>query len=133
MGLPTDRQLDLHHLLKMISLVHCIFFGIFFKDQVTVIVSFFFFFWLFNFIPLINMSVSAPILCSFYYYFSVVKLEVRVGDSHSSSFMVKNCFHYSVFFFFFFFASPDVFENCSSHVCEESGFDEVCIESIDCL
>jgi hypothetical protein len=73
--------------------------GVFVKDQVFVSVSFYF--WVFNSIPLINMSVSVPIPCSFYDYCSVVQLEVRGGDSSSCSFIVKNCFCYSVFLFCF--------------------------------
>ena len=74
------------------------------------------------------MSVSVPILCSFYHYCSVVKLEVRDGDSPSLSFIVKNCFPYSEFFVF-----PDESENCSFRVYEELcwDFDGDCIESID--
>jgi hypothetical protein len=75
--LHTDSQLDQHHLFKMLSLFHCIFLVTldFVKDQVTV--SVWFYFWDFNSIPLINVSVSVPIPCSFYHYCSVVKLEVR--------------------------------------------------------
>jgi hypothetical protein len=50
----------------------------------------------------------------FYHYCSVVKLEVRDGDSPSFSFIVENSFHYSGFFAF-----PDEFENCSFDVFEE--------------
>jgi hypothetical protein len=66
----------------------------------------------------------------FYHHFSVVKLEVRDGDSPSHSFIVKYCFHYSGFFAFL-----DEFENCSFHVFEELcwDFDGDCIESIDGL
>jgi hypothetical protein len=56
--------------------------------------------WVFNSISLINMSVSVPILCNFYHYCSVVNLEVRDGDSPSSSFIVDNCFPYSGGFHF---------------------------------
>jgi hypothetical protein len=66
-------------------------FGIFVKEQVTV--SVWFYFWVFNSIPLINMSVSIPISYSFYHYCSVVKLETSDDDSSSCSFIVKNCFH----------------------------------------
>jgi hypothetical protein len=73
---------------------------------------------IFNSIPLINMSVSVPIPYSFVFFFnhycSVVKLEVRNGDSSSYSLIVKNCFHYSGFFVF-----PDEFENYSFVVFEE--------------
>ena len=45
-------------------------------------------------------------ICSFYHYCSVVKVDVRDGDSPSCSFIVKNYFHYSVFFLIF----PDELE-----------------------
>ena len=103
-------------------------FSFFVKDQVSISVQFYF--WVFNPIPLINASVCLPIPCSFYHYFSVVKLEVRDGDSPSCSLIVKNCFCYSGFFAF-----PDEFENCSFHVFEELcwDFDGDSIESIDCF
>jgi hypothetical protein len=44
-----------------------------------------------NSIPLINLYqlVSIPIPCSFYYYCSVVQLEIRDGDTFRSSFMFR--------------------------------------------
>jgi hypothetical protein len=71
----------------MLSVFHCIFLAVV-KDQVTISVRFYF--WVFNSTPLINMSVSVAISCSFYHYCSVAKLEVRDGDSPSCSFTVKN-------------------------------------------
>jgi hypothetical protein len=35
-----------------------------------------------------------------YYYFSVVQLEIRDGDTSRSSFIVQNCFNYPRFFGF---------------------------------
>jgi hypothetical protein len=72
------------------------------------------------------------------HYCSVVKVEVRDGDSPSHSVIVKYCFCYPVFLFLFvfvFFAFPDGFENCSFPVFEELcwDFDGDCIESVDCL
>jgi hypothetical protein len=52
------------------------------------------YFWVFNPIPLIHLSVSVLIPCSFYHYCSVIQLEVRDGDSPRISFLVKNCFGY---------------------------------------
>jgi hypothetical protein len=76
------------------------------------------------------MSVSVSIPCRFYHSCSVVKLEVRDGDSPGYSFIVKNCFRYSGFFAF-----PDEFEKllfpCIEELCWD--FDGDCIESIDCL
>ena len=71
-----------------------------------------------------------PIPCSFYHDCSVVKLEVRDGDSPSHSFIVKNCFHCSCFLAF-----PDEFENFSLHVFAELcwDFDVDCIGSVDCF
>jgi hypothetical protein len=61
--LQTDHQdLNQHHLLTC-----CFFqvdgFGFFVKDQVTIGV--WVYFWVFNSTPLIYLSVSVPILCSF--------------------------------------------------------------------
>jgi hypothetical protein len=53
-------------------------FGFFVKGQVPM--SVWFYFWVFNSIPLTNMSAAVSIPCSFYHYCSVVKLEVRGGD-----------------------------------------------------
>jgi hypothetical protein len=80
-------------------------FGFFFKDQVTLGV--WGYFWVFNSIPLIYLSVSVPIPCSFYHYFSIVQLEVRVGNSSKSSFIVENYFLYLRFFLLI----PDEVEN----------------------
>jgi hypothetical protein len=93
-------------------------------------VSVVFYFWVFNSIPLINMSVSVPIPCSMYHYCPVVKNEFWNGDSPICSFIVMYCFFYSGFFAF-----PDEFENCSFHNFEELcwDFDGDCVESIDCL
>jgi hypothetical protein len=104
------------------------FFGFFVKGQVTIGVSVYF--WVFNSIQLIHLSVSVPILCGFYHHCSVVQLEVRNSDSSRSSFIVENSFHNSGSFVF-----PYEVENCSFHVCEELiwNFDGDCIEFVDCF
>ena len=111
-------------------------FGVFVTDQLTI--SVWFYFWVFNSNPLINMSVSVPVPCSFYHYCSVVTLEVRDSDCLSCSFIVKNCFRFAglfVLLYCFVFALSDEFENCSFHVSEDLcwDFDGDCNESIDCL
>ena len=72
--------------------------------------------WVCNSIPLTIVTISIP--CSFYHDCSVVKFEVRDGDSASCSFTVKNCSYYSKFFAF-----TDEFENWSFHVFEELCWD----------
>jgi len=58
------------------------------------------YFCIFDFIPLIDLSVYVPILCYLSHYCSIVQLEVKDGDSPRRSFIVKNCFGYSGFLFF---------------------------------
>lgn len=54
--------------------------------------------WVFNLIPLINISVYVPIKCSFYYSISGVQLEIGNGDTSYSSFIIQNCFSFHVLF-----------------------------------
>jgi hypothetical protein len=49
------------------------------------------YFWVFHSIPLTNLSVSIPIPCSFYHYCSVVKQEIRDGDTSRTSLKVQDC------------------------------------------
>jgi hypothetical protein len=57
-------------------------------------------FWVFNFIPLVYLSVVVPVPCSFYHNCSVVKLDVRHGNSPRGSFIVENSFCYPRFLLF---------------------------------
>lgn len=57
-------------------------------------------FWIFNSIPLINMSAFVPKPCCFYHYSPVVQLEVRNGDSSSSSFIIQDLSRYPEFLCF---------------------------------
>jgi hypothetical protein len=61
-------------------------FGFCAKNQMSVVL--WVYIWVFHSIPLINISVSISITCSFYYYCSVAQLEVRNDDTSSSSFIV---------------------------------------------
>jgi hypothetical protein len=88
--LHAYHQLDQHHLLKMLSFFPLYGFHFFVKDQVSIGV--WVYFCIFNSIPLIDLSVTIPISCSFHHYFSVVHLEVSDGDFSRSSFLVENCF-----------------------------------------
>jgi hypothetical protein len=62
--LHTDYQLDQHDILKIISFFPLYIFGFFVKYQVSI--SVWFYFWVFSSIPLMNISDSVPIPCSFY-------------------------------------------------------------------
>jgi hypothetical protein len=73
-------------------------FGLIVKDQLSIGVRVYF--WVFNSVPLIDLSALMPVSCSFYYHSSVLQLEVRFGDSSRNSFIVQDCFSYSGFLFF---------------------------------
>jgi hypothetical protein len=49
-------------------------------------------FWVFSFVPLIYLSVTVPIPCSFYHYCSVVQLEVQDADFPGRSFLLRIVF-----------------------------------------
>jgi hypothetical protein len=66
-------------------------FDFFDKNKVSIGILFF---WVFDSILLINLSVSIPIPCRFCYYCSAVQLEVRGIDSFRSSFIVDGFFSY---------------------------------------
>jgi hypothetical protein len=123
--LHTNCQFDQHYLLKMLSFFHCICLA---SLSTIKCHSLWIYFWLFNSIPLIDLSVLIP--CSFYHYCSVVELEVKDGDSPSGSFIAKNCFSYPGFFVF-----PFEIENCSFNVFENLcwNFDGDCVDSVDCF
>jgi hypothetical protein len=82
------------------------------KDQVTIGV--WVHLWVFNSTPLIYLSVTVPVPCSFYHNCSVVQFNVRQGDSTRGSFIVENSFCYPRFFIF-----PDEFANCPFYLSEE--------------
>ena len=65
-----------------------------------------------------------PISCGVYYYCSVVKLEVRDGDTHRSSFIVKDYFSSPRNFVFFIYGGEWLLQLCWN-------FDGNFIESID--
>ena len=81
-------------------------FSSFVKDQVTI--GTWVHFWVFNSVPMIYLSVSVPLPCSFYHDCSVVHLEVTDGDSTRGSFIVEISFYYPSFFVIL-----DEFANCS--------------------
>ena len=74
-------------------------------------------------IPLVNVSVYAPIPC-------VVQLEIGNGDTSTKPFLIQDCFVYSEFLTLVYEA-----EECSFSICDKLywNFDRDCIESVDCL
>jgi hypothetical protein len=70
--LHDNRQLRQHHLLKMLSFFPLDGFSSLVKDQVTIGV--WVQFWVLNSIPLVYLSVSIQVPCSFYHNCSVVQL-----------------------------------------------------------
>jgi hypothetical protein len=96
--LHDNHQLCQHHLLKMLSFFPLDSFIFLVKDQVTIGV--WIHFWVFNSIPLINLSVTVPVPCTFYHNCSVVQLNVRHGDSTRGYFIVENSFCYPRFLLF---------------------------------
>jgi hypothetical protein len=103
-------------------------FSSFVKDQVTLGVGIHF--WVFNTIPLVYLSVTVPVPCSFYHNCSVVLLGVLDGFSTRSSFIVESRFCYPRFFII-----PDEFANCPFQLFEELiwNFDWDFIEYVDCF
>jgi len=86
-------------------------------------------FWNFSAVPLIYLHVSIPILCSFYYYYSTVHLEVSDGDS-TRSFLTAESFSEGLFSLFLVLFIPNKFENFSIYVFEKLSwnFDGDCID-----
>ena len=101
-------------------------FGFFVKIHVSICM--WVYFWVFNLVPLINLSVTTSMPCSFYYYCPVLQLEIRDGDTSRHSFIVPDCFSYTGSFVF-----PYQVENCSFKVCREfcGNFDRSCIQPLD--
>jgi len=91
--LHTDCQWDWHHLWKMLSSFHCTF-RLLCQTQVVIIM--WFYVWVFNFSTVFNLSISVPIPCCFYYFFSAVYLEVTGGD------YPRRSIYYWLFYLFIF-------------------------------
>jgi hypothetical protein len=104
-----------------------------------VIIGVWVYFWIFNSIPLIYLSVSVSILCFVYHYCSVVQAEIRDGDSPRISFIVEKSFSSSSFVFvcllslLLLLLLQGEFESCSFYLCEELtwNFDGDYTESVD--
>ena len=88
--LQVVDQFSQHHLLKRLSFLHCIFLPPLSKDKVSI--GAWIYLWAFYFVPLIYISVFAPVPyclddCGF-----VVEPEVRQVDSSSSILLSQDCF-----------------------------------------
>ena len=95
--LQAVDQFSQHHLLKRLSLLHCIFLPLLSKIRCPYVCGFI---WAFYFVPLIYISVFVPVPyglddCGF-----VVEPEVRQVNSSSSILLSQDCFGYSRFFVF---------------------------------
>jgi hypothetical protein len=103
-------------------------FGLFFKSQVSI--GAWVYLWVFDSLPLINLSVLMPLPQGLRYSCSVVDLEVRHGNTATHSFIVQDCFSYPGFLIF-----PSEVENCSFEVCKKLcwSFDRNYTEFIDCF
>ena len=108
--------------LKMLSFFHCMILASLSKLKHLLVLRCF---CVFNLIPLINLCVSIPIPCRFYYHCSIVQLEVNDADTSRSSFIVQDHFTYLGVFF-----SYEI-ENCSFKVYKKLcwNFDGNSIES----
>jgi hypothetical protein len=86
-------------------------------------------FWIFNSIPLIYLSVTVPVPCSFYHNCSALQFNVKHGDSTRGSFIVEKSFCYPRFFLFQINLQIALsnFEELSWN------FDGNCNESVDCF
>ena len=69
--------------------------------------------WVFNFTPLICVSLIVPVLYYYYHYISKVD-----GETFTTSFIIQDCFIYSGFY-----VLPYKVEICPFKVCEELGLD----------
>ena len=90
--LQVVDQFSQHHLLKRLSLIHCIFLP-------PLSIGAWVYLWAFYFVPLIYISVFVPVPyclddCGF-----VLEPEVRQVDSSSSILLSQDCFDYSRLFF----------------------------------
>ena len=115
--LPEDIQLDKHHLLKMLCPFHCMDFGFFVNNEMSigefvcmcVCVCVCVYFRIFYSIPLIILSLSIPIPCSFCYYCSVVQLEVKDNEIQKEVLLLYKivltnlCFCFSIWSWQYFF------------------------------
>ena len=126
--LHADIQLDQHHLLKMLSFFHCMVLASLSKYRCPWVYGFVSF-WVFDTILLASWLFLYKFHAVFYYYCSVVQLEVRDGDTSISRYCI-GLLLLSCFFLFLYEV-----ENCSFKVCKELcwNFDGDCIESVDCF
>ena len=95
--LHVDIQFCVHHLLKMLSFFHFIILASFFKNGLFI--DIWINIWIFDLIPLVNLSVFMTIPSCFHYCSSLIELDVRDGDASRSSFIVQDWFWLSCFFF----------------------------------
>ena len=116
MLLHANMQLDQHLLLKMLSFFPVCIYDFFIKKKSNV--HMWICVWVFNSLSLVQVSIFMPISCSFYYYSSVVELEIRDGETSSISFIVQD--HLDILGFLFFNLKLSIVlsksvKNCAGH------------------
>ena len=89
--LEVVDQFSQHHLLKRLSLIHCIFLPPLSKIGAWI------YLWAFYFVPLIYISVFVPVPYCLDDCSPVAEPEVRQVDSSSSILLSQDCFGYSRF------------------------------------
>ena len=130
----TTWQLDQHHLLKILSFFHVLFWLLCQRSSVHHV---WVYFWVFNSTPSFSMFVTVPVSCNCYHYCPVVQLEVRDSDSPRCSFIFKNGFRQGGFIFIYLFISSfstwnwELFFTWFERLCWN--FDGYYIESVDCF
>jgi hypothetical protein len=122
--LHVDIQVDHPHLWKMLSVFHCTVWV-----SLSSIIGTWIYFWVFDSISLITVSVYVWIQWSFYPHCFVVEHEVRDCNSSQSSLIVLDFgFPWLIIFTY-------EVQNWSYKVYKKLGwnFDGDCIESVDCF
>ena len=90
-------QFSQHHLLKRLSLLHCVFFPL---GQKQVPIGAWVYLWAIYLVPLVCVSVSVPVPYCLDYCSFGVQSEVRKADSSSSVLLSQDCFGCSGSFVF---------------------------------
>jgi hypothetical protein len=103
-------------------------FGFIVQNQVSI--GMWIYFWVFDLIPLINLSVFMATLCGFYYYCSVILLGIRDDDTSRVSFILHECFSYPGILFLHMKLSIAISMSVNNCI---GLFDGNCIDTVNCF